>query len=70
MVVGFVLLAALGVPAPATFLVDFRTDVSPGDGLFTLEVTRAWAPKGVDHFRFLLEDGFFNQVKNVEAHTP
>merc|ERR1712107_52741 len=43
--------------AAGDFSVRFSTDV-PGD--FVINVTRAWAPLGADHFRSLIESGFYS----------
>ncbi len=42
--------------APATFHVLFET--SKGD--FTVEVTRAWAPRGADRFYNLVKNGYYD----------
>ncbi len=46
-------------PAPAQFKVLLQT--SRGD--VTIEVTRAWAPRGADRFYQLVKDGFFDGAK-------
>ena len=54
--------AALRTPAklkdvaPATFRANFETRV----GVFVVEVTRAWAPKGADRFYNLVKYGYFD----------
>lgn len=54
--------AALRTPAklkdvaPATYRVNFDTSV----GVFVVEVTRAWAPKGADRFYNLVKYGYFD----------
>jgi peptidyl-prolyl cis-trans isomerase A (cyclophilin A) len=54
--------AALRTPAklkdvaPATFRASFDTSV----GVFVIEVTRAWAPKGADRFYNLVKYGYFD----------
>ena len=45
--------------APESFRVKFAT--SKGD--FTVEVTRAWAPKGADRFYRLVKEGYFTDVR-------
>ena len=45
--------------APASFLVDFDTDIEGGH-TFTVNVTRAWAPLGADHFYQLVQDKFYD----------
>ncbi len=54
--------AALRTPAklkdvaPATFRASFDTSA----GVFVIEVTRAWAPKGADRFYNLVKYGYFD----------
>ena len=59
--------------APDYFQVKFGTTVQGvGDGSFTIEVNREWAPIGVDHFYTLLQpnvyyydnNGFFRVIQN------
>jgi len=45
--------------SPASFRVKFVT--TKGD--FTVEVTRAWAPKGADRFYRLVSEGYFKDVR-------
>lgn len=47
------------VGAPDVFKVRFETSKGP----FTVEVHRAWAPKGADRFYELVKDNFFNQAR-------
>jgi peptidyl-prolyl cis-trans isomerase A (cyclophilin A) len=42
--------------APATFRANFNTSA----GVFVIEVTRAWAPKGADRFYNLVKYGYFD----------
>jgi len=42
--------------APATFRANFETSV----GVFVVEVTRAWAPKGADRFYNLVKYGYYD----------
>ena len=42
--------------APATFRANFETSI----GVFVVEVTRAWAPKGADRFYNLVKYGYFD----------
>ncbi len=42
--------------APATYRANFDTSV----GVFVVEVTKAWAPKGADRFYNLVKYGFFD----------
>src|SRR4029078_1337729 len=51
--------AALNEQAPATYKVKFYTS----KGLFMVEVTRAWAPKGADQFYNLVKNGFSDNVR-------
>src|ERR1700761_423709 len=50
--------SSLTATAPATFDVKFTT--TKGD--FTVQVTRAWAPRGADRFYNLVRAGFFTDV--------
>ena len=45
--------------APATFKVKFDSSAGP----FVVEVHRAWAPIGADHFYSLVKSGFYNDVR-------
>ena len=45
--------------APATFRAEFETT----QGVFIVEVTRAWAPLGADRFYNLVKYGFFNGAR-------
>ncbi|MGZ3434992.1 MAG: peptidylprolyl isomerase [Gemmatimonadaceae bacterium] len=45
--------------SPGSFRVKFAT--TKGD--FTVEVTRAWAPKGADRFYRLVSEGYFKDVR-------
>ena len=54
--------AALPVTAPRapdSFLLKFNTDVD-GDSTVTLNITRSWAPIGVDHLYALVADKFYD----------
>ena len=51
--------ALASTPAPSSFLLDFATDID-GVGIITLNITRAWAPIGVDHLYALVKDGFYD----------
>jgi len=57
--------AALRTPAklkdvaPATFRANFETSA----GVFVIEVTKAWAPKGADRFYNLVKNGYFNDTR-------
>jgi peptidyl-prolyl cis-trans isomerase A (cyclophilin A) len=54
--------AALRTPAklkdvaPATYRANFETSI----GVFVIEVTKAWAPKGADRFYNLVKYGYFD----------
>ena len=48
--------AALPEKAPASFHVQFDTSKGP----FVVEVTRDWAPRGVDHFYDLVKSGYYD----------
>jgi peptidyl-prolyl cis-trans isomerase A (cyclophilin A) len=50
---------AMNQTAPETYRVLFST--SKGD--FTLQVTRAWAPKGADRFYNLVKNGFYDGLR-------
>ena len=50
--------AALREQAPATYKARFDTS----KGVFVIEVTRAWAPKGADRFYNLVKNGFYDNV--------
>ena len=45
--------------APATFTADIETS----RGTITIELTRAWAPAGVDHFYNLARAGYFDDSR-------
>lgn len=47
---------AVGAPSADSFQVSFETS----RGTFIVAVNRAWAPKGADRFRELVESGFFD----------
>jgi peptidyl-prolyl cis-trans isomerase A (cyclophilin A) len=51
--------AAMNQTAPDKYRVLFST--SRGD--FTVEVTRAWAPRGADRFYNLVQNGFYDDVR-------
>src|ERR1051325_8947738 len=51
--------AALREQAPATYKARFDTT----KGVFVVEVTRAWAPKGADRFYNLVKNGFYDNVR-------
>jgi hypothetical protein len=54
--------------APKSFIVEFATTVNNGTGNIVLNITRSFAPNGVDRFYELLgiqyynENGFFRVV--------
>ena len=45
--------------APDTFLTHFETS----QGTFTIEVTRAWAPRGADRFYDLVRHGYYDDAR-------
>jgi len=51
--------AGLREQAPATYKARFDTT----KGVFVIEVTRAWAPKGADRFYNLVKNGFYDNVR-------
>jgi len=51
--------AAAAGEAPATFKVKFDTSKGP----IEVEVHRAWAPKGADHFYQLVKSGFYDEAR-------
>ena len=51
--------SALREQSPATYKVRFDTS----KGVFVVEVTRAWAPKGADRFYNLVKNGFYDNVR-------
>src|SRR6478735_5489059 len=51
--------AALREQAPATYKVRFDTS----KGVFVIEVTRAWAPRGADRFYNLVKNGFYDNAR-------
>ena len=51
--------AALKEKAPANFKAEFVTT----QGVFIVDVTRAWSPNGADRFYNMVKNGFFDGVK-------
>ena len=51
--------AGLREPAPATYKARFDTT----KGVFVIEVTRAWAPRGADRFYNLVKNGFYDNTR-------
>jgi len=51
--------AGLREQAPATYKARFDTN----KGVFVVEVTRAWAPRGADRFYNLVKNGFYDNVR-------
>jgi cyclophilin family peptidyl-prolyl cis-trans isomerase len=47
------------VTAPDSFLTHFETS----QGTFTIEVTRAWAPRGADRFYALVRRGYYDDAR-------
>jgi cyclophilin family peptidyl-prolyl cis-trans isomerase len=42
---------------------NFRVEFKTSAGDFTVDVTRAWSPKGADRFRELVEAGFYDDSR-------
>jgi peptidyl-prolyl cis-trans isomerase A (cyclophilin A) len=55
--------APLPTPADAASPGSFRVKFATTKGDFTVEVTRAWAPKGADRFYRLVNEGYFKDVR-------
>ena len=57
--------AAVPTPPPpdATSPESFRVKFETTKGNFTVEVTRAWAPKGADRFYRLVTEGYFKDIR-------
>jgi len=53
--------AGLREQAPATYKARFDTT----KGVFVIEVTRAWAPKGADRFYNLVKNGFYDNTRFI-----
>jgi peptidyl-prolyl cis-trans isomerase A (cyclophilin A) len=53
----------LAPPADAASPDSFRVKFLTTKGDFTVEVTRAWAPKGADRFYRLVTDGYFKDIR-------
>jgi peptidyl-prolyl cis-trans isomerase A (cyclophilin A) len=51
--------AGLREQAPATYKARFDTT----KGVFVVEVTRAWAPRGADRFYNLVKSGFYDNAR-------
>jgi peptidyl-prolyl cis-trans isomerase A (cyclophilin A) len=51
--------ATLSRPAPDSFNVAFETS----KGRFVVRAYRAWSPRGVDRFHYLVTNGFYDGVK-------
>ena len=51
--------AALSEKAPDTYKANFDTS----KGMFTVTVTRAWAPLGADRFYNLVKNGFYDEAR-------
>ena len=54
--------AAQDPQAPEVFQVEIETTIGDTKGRIILEVTRAWAPLGVDRFYALIQDGFYDDA--------
>lgn len=46
--------------APETAPESFRVNFETSKGAFVVEVTRAWAPRGADHFYELVKTGYYD----------
>ena len=55
--------APLPTPADAASPGSFRVKFATTKGDFTVEVPRAWAPKGADRFYRLVSEGYFKDVR-------
>ena len=55
--------APLPTPADAASPGSYRVKFATTKGNFTVEVTRAWAPKGADRFYRLVSEGYFKDVR-------
>ena len=50
-------------PADAAAPDSFRVKFATTKGDFTVDVTRAWAPRGADRFYRLVNDGYFKDIR-------
>jgi peptidyl-prolyl cis-trans isomerase A (cyclophilin A) len=50
-------------PADAVSPDSFRVKFATSKGDFTVDVTRAWAPKGADRFYRLVSEGYFKDIR-------
>jgi peptidyl-prolyl cis-trans isomerase A (cyclophilin A) len=50
-------------PADAASPDSFRVKFATSKGDFTVDVTRAWAPKGADRFYRLVSEGYFKDIR-------
>jgi peptidyl-prolyl cis-trans isomerase A (cyclophilin A) len=53
----------LPTPAEAASPDSFRVKFATTKGDFTVQVNRAWAPRGADRFYRLVSEGYFNDVR-------
>jgi peptidyl-prolyl cis-trans isomerase A (cyclophilin A) len=72
----FVLLTACGGPreekkkeslAPKQAPEVFRVRLDTSKGEVILQVTRAWAPRGADHFHYLVRSGYYDGARFFRA---
>lgn len=60
---GAAVLNPLPPPADAASPDSFRVKFATTKGDFTVDVTRAWAPRGADRFYRLVTDGYFTDIR-------
>ena len=63
------LCALLGACAAAKDRVVCETTVGVGDGILTIELWDDIAPKGVERFSAMVEDGFFTDIPFFRCAT-
>jgi peptidyl-prolyl cis-trans isomerase A (cyclophilin A) len=52
-------------PSPSTWCAIFHTNITGSNSAIVMNVTRAWAPLGSDHFFSFFQAGFFNAAPSV-----
>ena len=60
---GAALPTPLPTPADAASPESFRVKFATTKGDFTVDVTRAWAPRGADRFYRLITEGYFTDIR-------